>query len=444
MGGCLGSFGRGAALVGWIVCLLAVPAAVPAMDAPTRGSLVPGYPPGVQIPVPPPAYRPRIHRLHAVPPLFALAPLAAPRVASDTPARLYSPSPATGRRMGAPQLVALGALPDGYRFHYADGYHGWPVQPLHLPHALHGAFNDPRAGGYHFGIDIAVDDSKPAQLAPPGMSHRIFAVEGGMVHYPWRSETTRNCNDRRFQVGHFSYWHASPSLPDGTYVHAGQVIGWTCLGEWHVHLSEWALVNGQRTWVNPLHRGGKLEPYADDAKPIVRAVYAYGPPAPWWSPRISSDIAASDGAQSLVFDDLHGPVDLRAWIDDSQGDVGLYRRDHHLAANISPYRIWVQIRRVDSGAIVFQRNVWQSDILLTGRQLFYAHFAAGSRPPLSDALCAEASDCTGRLFYHLLASGDRSLWDTRRIGNGAYVLTIRAYDISGNEGERTVPFAVRN
>jgi hypothetical protein len=427
-----------------MVCLLGTPAAVPAMDAPTRGSLVLAYPPGVQIPVPPSAHRPRIHRLHAVPPVFALVPVVAPRVASDTPARLYFPSPATGRRMGAPQLVTPGALPDGFRFHYADGYHGWPVQPLHFPHALHGMFNDPREGGYHFGIDIAVDDSNPAQLAPAGMSHRIFAVESGMVHYPWRSERTRNCNDRRFQVGHFSYWHASPTLPDGTYVHAGQVIGWTCLGEWHVHLSEWALVNGQRVWVNPLHRAGKLQPYADNAKPIVRAVYAYGPPAPRWSPHISSDIAAGDGAQSLTLDDLHGPVDLRAWIDDSQGDVGLYRRHHHLATNISPNRIWVQIRRVDSRAIVFQRNVWQSDILLTGRQLFYAHFAAGSRPPLSDALCTEASDCTGRLFYHLLVSGDRYLWDTRLVGNGAYILTIRGYDISGNEGDRTVPLTVRN
>ena len=441
MRGCHDSFGRVAALVGVLVCMPAAVAAAPAMDAPTRGSLIP---PGGRIPVPPPADPPRIHRLHAVPPLFALVPVVAPRVASDTPARLYYASPATGRRMGAPHLITPGALPDGFRFHYADAYHGWPVQPLHLPHALHGAFNDPRAGGYHFGIDVAVDDSKPARLAPPGMSHRIYAVETGMVHYPWSQETTRNCNDRRFQVGHFSYWHASPSLPDGTFVHAGQVIGWTCLGEWHVHLSEWALVNGQRVWVNPLHRAGKLHPYADDAKPIVRAVYAFGPPTPSWSPHVSRDIAAGDGAQSQTFGDLHGPVDLRAWIDDSQGDVGLYRRDHHLATNISPYRIWVQIRRVDSRAIVFQRNVWQSDILLTGRQRFYAHFAAGSRPPLSDALCAEASDCTGRLFYHLVVSGDRYLWDTRLVGNGAYLLTIRGYDISGNEGERTIRMTVRN
>ena len=58
------------------------------------------------------------------------------------------------------------------------------------------------------------------------------------------------------------------------------MIGWTCLNEWHVHLSEWALVNGQRTWVNPLHAGGKLRPYVDTAAPVIRAVYAYGPPPP--------------------------------------------------------------------------------------------------------------------------------------------------------------------
>ena len=37
---------------------------------------------------------------------------------------------------------------------------------------------------------------------------------------------------------------------------------------------ERALVNGQRAWVNPPHRAGKLQPYTDYAAPIVRAVYA--------------------------------------------------------------------------------------------------------------------------------------------------------------------------
>ena len=172
-----------------------------------------------------------------------------------------------GRRLGARNLLTPGALPDGFRYHYADDYTGWPVAPLHSAHALHGAFNDPREGGYHFGVDIAVDDSKPAKLAPPGMSHRIFAVESGELHYTRRDEMTRNCNDRRFAIGHFAYWHASPAWPNGTMVRAGQVIGWTCLNEWHVHLSEWAIANGQRVWVNPLHAGGKLRPYLDEESP---------------------------------------------------------------------------------------------------------------------------------------------------------------------------------
>ena len=74
-----------------------------------------------------------------------------------------------------------GALPEHFVFSYADSYHGWPVEPLHGPHVLHGGFNDPRLGGYHFGIDIAVDDSHPALAAPKGDSHRVYAVEGGVM-----------------------------------------------------------------------------------------------------------------------------------------------------------------------------------------------------------------------------------------------------------------------
>jgi hypothetical protein len=393
----------------------------------------------------PPPLPPREHRPHLIPPTLALLPFEPASIPSDAAPRLYGASPATGRRMGAPHLLTPGALPDGFRFHYADDYTGWPVAPLHGPHLLHGAFNDPREGGYHFGVDIAVDDSKPAALAPPGMSHRIFAVESGVVHYPRSDEMSLNCNDRRFQIGQFSYWHASPEWAEGTYVGAGDMIGWTCLNEWHVHLSEWALVNGQRTWVNPLHAGGKLRPYVDTAAPVIRAVYAYGPPAAWWSPPDSRELVARDGALTLALDNLRGAVDLRAWIDDSQGEAAGDGEGRRLAADISPYRIWVQIRRPSDGAIVWQRNAWQSDLLLAGRQRLYAHFAAHSRPPLPDDLCTDTlGSCSGRLFYHLLVSDDRYLWDTRSVRNGDYVLTVRAYDISGNVGERSVPLSVRN
>ena len=395
----------------------------------------------VLVPPPLPA---RVHRLQLIPPTLTLTPYEAPAIPSDAAPVLDRPDPEGGRRMGAPHLLTPGALPDGFRYHYADDSTGWPVAPLHAAHALHGAFNDPREGGYHFGVDIAVDDSKPAQLAPPGMSHRIFAVESGEVHYSRPGEQALNCNDRRFEIGHFAYWHASPSLPEGTHVRAGQMIGWTCLGEWHVHLSEWALVNGQRTWVNPLHAGGKLRPYADDAAPVIRAVYAYGPPELWWWPQTSGELAGTDGALTQLFGDLHGAIDLRAWVDDSQGDVGLYRDRAELAADISPYRIWVQVRRVSDGAIVWQRNAWQSDLLLAGRERLYAHFAARSRPPLSNDVCTLPGGCNGRFFYHLLGSDDRYLWNTRLVRNGDYVLTVRAFDISGNADERQVTMTVNN
>lgn len=75
--------------------------------------------------------------------------------------------------------------------------------------------------------------------------------------------SSRKCVNQRLDVGHFSYWHVAPILAARTWVKAGQQIGWTCRGVWHLHLSEWQKVRGKRVWVNPLHRGGLLTPYAD-------------------------------------------------------------------------------------------------------------------------------------------------------------------------------------
>jgi hypothetical protein len=382
----------------------------------------------LEVPAPPP----RLHRLHVAPTRLSLTNRTATVLPSDRPAA------------GSPKPVVPGALPDHFRFSYADDYHGWPTQPLHGLHVLHGGFNDPRLGGYHFGIDIAVDDSHPALEAPKGDSHRVFAVEGGVMHWA-RDNQTKICNARRFDIGHFAYWHVEPAVPYGTRVRAGQMVGWTCLNEWHVHLSEWARVNGKRRWVNPLHPGGKLAPVVDTAPPQIRAVYAYGPPSTTWRPNDASDLPNPDGAPELGLRDLHGAVDLRAWIDDGQGFLGVFAKQPDLASTTAPYKVWVQIRQVATHAIVWQRTVFQNDLFLSGVIPFFALYASGARPSLSDYQCLHSRiPCDGRLFYHLVVVGGRYLWDTRSVENGDYELTIRAYDIVGNVTTRVAALRVRN
>src|SRR5262245_28997409 len=110
---------------------------------------------------------PRRHRLRVVlaAALIASAVLAVPGHGAPPPAG------DTARNGGVP-----GALPSGFRYAYADDFHGWPVAPIHREHPIRGAFLTPRAGGYHFGIDIAVDDRAPDPGAPPLRSHRVYAL----------------------------------------------------------------------------------------------------------------------------------------------------------------------------------------------------------------------------------------------------------------------------
>jgi hypothetical protein len=382
----------------------------------------------LEVPAPPL----RRHRLHVSPTRITLTGRAAPLVPSDLPRRV------------SPQHAIPGALAKGFVFQYDDDYHGWPTPPLHGPHVLHGGFDDPRAGGYHFGIDIAVDDSKPALEAPKGGSHRVYAVEGGIMHWA-RNTQSKPCNARRFDIGHFAYWHLMPTVPLGSRVRPGQMVGWTCLNEWHVHLSEWARVNGKKRWINPLHAGGKLDPVVDSTAPQIRAVYAYGPPSKTWRPTGTVDLPNADGAFQHGLRNLHGAVDLRAWINDAQGFLGVFEQQPDLAATTAPYKLWVQIRQNTTKAIVWQRTVFQNDLLLSGVLPIFALYGAGSHPSLSDYDCLHSRiPCDGRLFYHLTVVGSRDLWDTRSVANGDYTLTIKAYDITGNVAERVTALRVRN
>ena len=127
---------------------------------------------------------------------------------------------------------------------------------------------DPKRGAiYHDGVDIAVRDDQPERGAPRGRTHRVYAIEGGPVFLATPPGV------RGFvHVGHFGYGHVDALVQPGETVAPGQHIGWTCAGDWHVHLSEFLFAGETRFVVNPLRREGKLHPYVDRAPPSIREI----------------------------------------------------------------------------------------------------------------------------------------------------------------------------
>lgn len=106
----------------------------------------------------------------------------------------------------------------------------------------------------HGGLDIAVDERHWRRGAP------VRAVAKGQV---WSIATIRRCSVIR--VGRFGYGHVTPraDLQVGSTVQAGERIGTSCPGDWHIHLTEWRTTGGcqvglEECRINPLRPGGLL------------------------------------------------------------------------------------------------------------------------------------------------------------------------------------------
>src|SRR5581483_4344676 len=238
-----------------------------------------------------------------------------------------------------------GALPPSFVYRYNRLSPGWPVLPRYVQHPVRGAFIDPRGpddnglSGYHFGVDVNVDDRHPDAGAAAGFSHRVFALDSGVAAMP-RNVGKRRCVNRRLDVGHFSYWHVSPIVGTGVRVSAGQQIGWTCAGVWHVHVSEWQVFRGVRVWVNPIHRGGPLTPYTDRARPRVDGLHFVTPPRNPWQPQ--KTLREPDASSAVPANALRGRVELRARIGDPQSFLGFLKDNPAWPTDWSP--CWVSVK----------------------------------------------------------------------------------------------------
>jgi hypothetical protein len=327
---------------------------------------------------------------------------------------------------------------------YNDTYRGWPVAPVRAQHPIRGSFLDPRpdprrGATYHTGVDIAVRDDRPERGAPPNRTHRVFAIEGGVV-----SEATPPGVRGFVRAGHFGYGHIDARVSPGDRVRPGQMIGWTCVGSWHVHLTEFIfLAGGERLTVNPLRRGGKVRPYVDRAAPRIHELRFYTPATPRWGRRGQISVAALPQAgRRLRRDRLSGRVDLRVRVSDPQSFIGWFREHPQLAAPHHPFRLGLVVVSFRTGRAVLRRQVFWSEQLLelpAGQ-----HFAPGTEQNLPAAGCQlfhPRIRCDGIYWFRLF---QRPYWDTTRLPNGRYRLGIRAWDVAGNHTLAKTEVTIRN
>jgi hypothetical protein len=353
-------------------------------------------------------------------------------------------------------LLAPGSLTQ--RWSYDDSWAGWPVAPLHRQHPIRSSFLDPRPGtlrrggepAYHSGIDIGVRDDRPEPGAPPGRTHRVYAIEGGVALVPARGASSP-CEDRRVAIGHFQYWHVDTSgiLTNEQHIRPGQLIGWTCKGLWHVHLAETMDLYGLRVYVNPLHPDMKLRPYLDAKPPRIRAIEFFQPAMPAWSAAARTTLPPAgtpfpQAATGRVV--LSGRVDVRAWVDDPA-----LPRVSVLVSPTHPDRIALEIVRESDGRRLLARTVFRARAFLGDSRATQTvpigyHYAPGTEQALPAALCLKAQrrDCGGVYWFRLFARPTGTYWDTAATANGDYRLRVTAWDAAGNVAVATARVAIRN
>ena len=339
---------------------------------------------------------------------------------------------------------------------YADDYRGWPVAPRNRQHPVRGSWLDPRRKElYHPGIDISVRDDRPERGAPPGRTHRVYALEGGPV---WRLIQPRSpTKEGIVRIGHFTYGHVEPVVELGQVVEPGQLIAWTTDTEWHLHLSEWRFPGGKpnqnrQIQVNPLDPEGKIAPYRDTLPPVIREIRFHQPVDSRWGTKDGSAVYLPGGAP-LDPSRLSGLVDVRAHILDRQSFRGWWRDVPLLETDHRPARVHLHVDRADDGKRVVDRDVIKSDVWpgpespLRDQISISHHYAPGTRQNLRAFTALDLGrQGRGELWFRLFAGPRRKscYWDTKAFRDGPYRLTVEAWDIVGNHAAESIDVVIAN
>jgi len=327
---------------------------------------------------------------------------------------------------------------------------GWPVWPVDAQHPIRGGFLDPRPTTdgvmFHNGVDISVRDDEPEPDHPWYRTHRVYALEGGTVEVA-SDVSRRACTGRLVRVGHFTYSHVDPvgTVEPGEVVQEGDVVGWTCKGNWHVHLTERVDTAEGQVVVNPIRPGGRLRPYVDTAPPIVRSLEFRRPDAGLWLV-IGEVVSSVNSAARLDPSRLGGTVEIRTSMGDRQSFAGWFASRPYLDAELAPYEVRETLRR-PNGAVMWKHVSFRSDFLRARGAPLAPRYAPGTLQNLPAQTCVaarRAAVCKGENWFSLGGPDGAPAWDTRTVPNGPYELCVTALDALGNAGSRCRAIRVAN
>jgi hypothetical protein len=292
----------------------------------------------------------------------------------------------------------------------------WPLKPFDRQHPIRGFFGDPRtvyengilAGAFdgpssisfHQGVDIAAPNGTP-----------VYPVEDGIVHYVGAA-TINLITDHEVT---FQYFHITPVAGEGERAIAKEtVLGYVQPPYGHVHITE---IDGSHA-VNPLQQG-HLTPYRDRTIPRVRGIVVRN---------LAGDAQAAVGLCGRV------ELDVDAYDPQPVPVPGAYR-----GLPVAPALVQWWMTRVGGKTVVPRTTTADFRQRLPRNRRFFAIYAKGTYENSPRFGAQQYTGMPGRYLF-LLAGG----FDTTKLPNGTYVVSVRVADVRGNHSTRTERISILN
>ena len=201
----------------------------------------------------------------------------------------------------------------------------------------------------------------------------------------------------------------------------------------------------------------KLAPYVDTLPPKIHAIRFSTPAFAGW--QITNNTRwSADAGRRLSPGNLHGFVDLRAWISDPQSFHGFFDDLPELYVDLNPYRVTIRLTRLSDHKVVLDQDVFRADAFFEAALplrglpvIFDYHYAPGTRENTPAAACENhlyvdpaKPTCQGVSWLRLFARSNGADWDTTRYANGRYRFVVTAWDASGNRSQTSAAVAIDN